>query len=55
MERFLQSRGTTIRETEWLGDGYDGVELSLNIATRGQIGGDEEEGIEWVILSTLFA
>lgn len=53
--RFLNAEGVTIRESEWLGDGFDCLELAINIATHEQVGGDEgDNGIEWVILSTQF-
>ena len=54
IEHFLKAQGVTIREAQWLGEGYDCLELSLNIATHEQAGRDDDEGIEWVILSTLF-
>lgn len=42
-----------LRDTQWLGDGQDCPELGINIATRGDVGGDGD-GIEWVILSSTF-
>lgn len=49
----LASLGNDIRETEWLGDGFDCVPLCINIATHEQLGGDGD-GIEWVIMSSEF-
>jgi len=47
------SIGGTLRPTKWLGDGWDCVQLGLNVASHEDVGGDGDE-IEWVILSRAF-
>jgi hypothetical protein len=53
IESTLSNRGFVFRDTEWLGDGKDCIELAINIATREDVGGDGDD-IEWVILSKDF-
>jgi hypothetical protein len=53
IENSLSNLGHEFRYTKWLGDGNDCVDLSINIATREDAGGDGNE-IEWVILSKNF-
>ena len=53
VRRYFTSKATSLRPTEWLGDGWDCVSLGINIASREDVGGDGDE-IEWVILSRAF-
>jgi hypothetical protein len=53
VRHFFGARGMTLRPTEWLGDGWDCVELHLNVASHEDVGGAGDE-MEWVILSSLF-
>jgi hypothetical protein len=53
VESGLAALGNQFRETEWIGDGFDCLPLAVNIATHEQVGGDGD-GIEWVIMSSMF-
>jgi len=45
----LEARGCTITAPKYYADGRDCPELGINIATREDVGGDEDEDeIEWV-------
>jgi len=47
----LEARGYTITAPQYYADGQDCPELGINIATRADVGGDEDDDeIEWVAL-----
>jgi hypothetical protein len=46
----FEALGHTFRPTQWLGDGSDCESLGFNIASREDIGGDDD-AIEWFIIS----
>jgi hypothetical protein len=49
----FEALGHTFRPTRWLGDGSDCESLGFNIASREDIGGDDDS-IEWFIISQNF-
>jgi hypothetical protein len=51
VRQFLGTQGMSLRPSQWLGDGWDCVELGLNVASHEDVGGAGDE-MEWVILST---
>jgi hypothetical protein len=55
VERELTNLGFSFEEATFLGEGQECSELGINIATRSQVGGDEDDDtIEWIIASSEF-
>ncbi|MDR0674175.1 MAG: hypothetical protein LBF93_11120 [Zoogloeaceae bacterium] len=47
----LEKRGYTLTESAYYADGQDCPELGINIATREDVGGDEDDDkIEWIAI-----